>query len=131
MRVVMKMLWSRLKKQQCRNDSLSLNPAAFIPDLAVSHDHYLLDSGHREEALNTIQDAILLRRRPAAPYPKVFTQGLVTSLRNISQLSDQGRRDEALEAGVQVCCDTCYIGCLPCLSCANLRPSAGNFMGLN
>ena len=72
------------------------------PDLARSLNNLsicLSDLGHREEALEAVQECVALYRDLARDRPNAFNPDLARSLNTLSIcLSDLGHREEALEA---------------------------------
>jgi tetratricopeptide (TPR) repeat protein len=74
---------------------------AFNPDLAASLNNLsscLSDLGHRERALEVIQEAVDLYRQLAADRPQAFNPDLAMSLNNLSnRLSNLGYQECALE----------------------------------
>jgi CHAT domain-containing protein/tetratricopeptide (TPR) repeat protein len=78
------------------------NPAAFLPDLAMSLNNLgnrLGDLGRREEALTAAEEAMRIRRRLARKNPAAFLPDLAKSLNSLGIcLGVLGRREEALTA---------------------------------
>ena len=84
-------------------DLAGANPAAFLPDLAMSVYNvalYLANAGRREEALAAGEEAVRLYRDLAGADPAAFLPDLAMSVDNLAaRLAEAGRREEALAAG--------------------------------
>lgn len=62
-------------------------PAAYTPDLAASvHvlSVHLSSLGHQEEALEAIEEAVMIYRQLTSEQPSVFTPNLALALRNLA-----------------------------------------------
>ncbi|MEU4510926.1 hypothetical protein AB0G05_15660, partial [Nonomuraea wenchangensis] len=77
------------------------NPAAFLPDLAMSLNNLSIqqsEAGDRAQALETIQEAVTICSALAQTNPAAFLPDLAMSLNNLSiQQSEAGDRAGALE----------------------------------
>jgi len=80
-----------------------LQPTILMPSILTLHLHstislHLSNLGHREHALEVIQEAVDLYRQLAADRPHVFNPNLAGSLSTLSnRLSDLGHQERALE----------------------------------
>jgi tetratricopeptide (TPR) repeat protein len=85
-----------------RRRLVEANPAAYLPDLAMSLNNLsnrLGELGRREESLTPIEEAVTIRRRLAEANPAAYLPNLAGSLNNLSiRLGELGRREEGLTA---------------------------------
>ncbi|MGQ0777760.1 MAG: hypothetical protein ACT4NY_25690 [Pseudonocardiales bacterium] len=85
-----------------RRQLAQTNPAAFLPDLAMSLNNLSncqSQTGDRTGALNSITEAVTIRRQLAQTNPAAFLPNLATSLNNLSNRQSQtGDRTGALNS---------------------------------